>query len=136
MDRRSRTAFGLLIAAQAAHSIEEYVFRLFDVFAPARVVGALVSSDTARGFALVNAGLVVFGLWCYLARVRPARSSARAYAWFWTCLEFANGVGHVMLAAVQGGYVPGVGTAPALVALSSYLGAGLTRRGRQRDRSG
>lgn len=136
MDRRSRTAFGLLIAAQAAHSIEEYVFRLFDVFAPARVVGALVSSDTARGFARVNAGLVVFGLWCYLARVRPARSSARAYAWFWTCLEFANGVGHVMLAAVQGGYVPGVGTAPALVALSSYLGAGLTRRGRQRDRSG
>jgi len=130
MDRRSRRAFGLLIAAQAAHSVEEYAFRLFDVFAPARFLGALVSSDIARGFALVNAGIVVFGLWCYLARVRTARSSARAYAWFWACLEFGNGVGHVMLAAVQGGYVPGVGTAPALIAVSFFLGAGLTRQGR------
>jgi hypothetical protein len=130
MDPRSRTAFGFLIAAQAAHSIEEYAFRLFDVFAPARSVSALVSSNIAMGFAFVNMGIVVFGLWCYLARVRTAHSSARAYAWFWTCLEFGNGIGHVILAVVQGGYFPGVGTAPLLIAVSSYLGAGLTRQGR------
>jgi hypothetical protein len=38
MDIRSRTVFLVLILAQAAHSIEEYALRLFDVFAPARGV--------------------------------------------------------------------------------------------------
>ncbi len=131
MDTRGRTAFGLLIAAQAAHSIEEYVFRLFDVFGPARFVSGLVSSDLATGFAVVNAGIVFFGLWCYAARVRPAHPSERAFAWFWVILEFANGVGHMILAASRRGYFPGVGTAPALIAMSLYLGARLaagTRR--------
>jgi hypothetical protein len=54
MSPRSRWAFLALILAQAAHSIEEYLFRLFDVFAPARFVSRLVSNDLAVGFALVN----------------------------------------------------------------------------------
>jgi len=128
MDSRSRAAFGLLIAAQAAHSVEEYVFRLFDVFAPARFVGGLFSSNIATGFALANIAIILFGLWCYLAKVRRARSGDRAYAWFWVCLEFANGVGHVVIAGVRGGYFPGVGTAPLLIGVSSYLGARLTRQ--------
>ena len=35
MTPRMRTAFLWLIVAQAAHSVEEYVFRLYDVLAPA-----------------------------------------------------------------------------------------------------
>jgi hypothetical protein len=62
------------------HSTEEYVFRLFDLFAPARFVSSLVSDDLAVGFALVNAGLVLFGLWCYAARVRPSHSSGPVFA--------------------------------------------------------
>lgn len=126
MDPRSRVAFGILIAAQAAHSVEEYVFRLFDVFGPARSVSGLVSSNLAVGFAVVNAGIVCFGLWCYVARVRPAHPSDRAFAWFWVVLEFLNGVGHMVLAVSRGGYFPGVGTAPLLVAISLYLGARLS----------
>jgi len=34
-------AFLALIVAQAAHSIEEYVFRLFEVLAPARFISGL-----------------------------------------------------------------------------------------------
>ena len=34
LSRQSRWAFLALMVAQAAHSIEEYIFRLFDVFAP------------------------------------------------------------------------------------------------------
>jgi hypothetical protein len=134
VDSRSRAAFGLLIAAQAAHSLEEYVFRLFDVFVPARFVSSLFSSNLATGFAIANAVIVLFGVWCYLARLRPGHPSARGYAWFWTCLEFANGVGHVLLASGQGGYFPGVGTAPLLLVLSAYLGARLigTARGLER----
>ena len=59
MSPRSRWAFLVLILAQTAHSTEEYVFRLFDVFAPARFVSSLVSDDLVVGFALVNAGLVL-----------------------------------------------------------------------------
>jgi hypothetical protein len=130
MSPRSRWAFLALILAQAAHSAEEYVFRLFDVFAPARFVSRLVSDDLAVGFALVNAGLVLFGFWCYAARVRPGRASAPALAWFWTVLEFANGIGHSALAWSRGGYFPGVATAPVLLGLSTYLAVTLSRGAR------
>lgn len=126
MDARSRAAFLILIVAQAAHSIEEYVFRLFDVFAPARFVSGLVSSDLASGFAIVNAALVLFGLWCYVARVRPAHAASQAFAWFWTLLEFGNGTGHTLLAISRGGYFPGVGTAPVLLGVSLYLAVRLS----------
>ena len=126
MSPRSRWAFLVLILAQTAHSTEEYVFRLFDVFAPARFVSSLVSDDVAVGFALVNAGLVLFGLWCYAARVRPGHSSGSVFAWLWTVLEFGNGIGHTALALSQGGYFPGVATAPVLLAMSTYLAVTLS----------
>jgi hypothetical protein len=131
MDSRSRFAFAALLAAQAAHSVEEYMFRLFDVFGPARFVSGLFGTDLATGFALANVVIVLFGLWCYVARVRPAHSGAVAYAWFWTCLEFANGVGHLLIAGVRGRYFPGAGTAVLLIGVSSYLGARLARQGRR-----
>ena len=52
MDARTRFAFLALILTQAAHSVEEYVFRLYDVFAPARFVSGLVSDNHAAGFAV------------------------------------------------------------------------------------
>ena len=119
-----------MILAQAAHSVEEQVYRLFDVFAPARFVSSLFGSDHALGFALANALLVGFGAWCYVARVRPSRPGARGYAWFWTGLEAVNGVSHVFFAIVRGGYFPGVATAPLLLATAAYLGASLTSAGR------
>jgi len=130
MDARTRTAFALLIVAQAAHSVEEYEFRLFDAFGPARFVSRLFSSDAATGFALANIGLVLFGVWCYVARVRTLHPSAPVYAWCWTCLELANGIGHLALSMSRGGYFPGVGTAPLLVASAGYLGGRLVGWGR------
>ena len=127
MESRAQRAFALLILVQAAHSIEEYVFRLFDVFAPARWVASLFSTNLALGFALANTALVLFGVWCYVARVRPSHPSARAYAWFWVCLEFGNGVSHMILASLEGGYFPGVGTAPLLISSACYLAFTLTR---------
>ena len=121
MSRQSRWAFLALVVAQAAHSIEEYFFRLFDVFAPARFVSGLVSTNLAVGFVVANAALVLFGLWCYFARVRPGHPSGPVFAWFWTVLEFTNGIGHSVLALSRGGYFPGVVTAPALLGVSAYL---------------
>lgn len=125
MKRQSQKLFQGLILSQAAHSIEEYVFRLYDVLAPARVISRMVSGNLALGFAIVNIVLVLFGLWCYLARVRTHHPSGRSWAWFWTVLEAANGTGHLILAAGRGGYFPGVATAPLLLGFSVSLGVTL-----------
>ena len=116
-----KRAFLVLIVAQAAHSIEEYVFRLFDNFAPARFVSGLLTDNLAFGFAIANTLIVLFGIWCYSARVRTNHASARAFAWFWVGLEFANGVGHTVIALSRGGYFPGLATAPLLIAIAIYL---------------
>jgi hypothetical protein len=114
-------AFLALIVAQAAHSVEEYVFRLFDVFAPARYISGLLSDDLARGFVIANTALILFGAWCYFARVQVARPEARGLAWFWALLELGNGIGHCVLAVVGSGYFPGILTAPILLAISGFL---------------
>ena len=48
MEHRSQLVFLFLILSQAAHSIEEYVTSLYDVFAPARFVSSLVSNNLGR----------------------------------------------------------------------------------------
>lgn len=50
---RLQVAFGAVVVAQAAHSVEEYVGRLWETFPPARVPG-LVSEDLGRGFLVLN----------------------------------------------------------------------------------
>jgi hypothetical protein len=123
----TRQLFFWLIVAQAAHSVEECLFGLYDVLAPARWVGGLFSDNVAVGFALGNTVLVLLGVWCYLARVRPSHPSGRAWAWFWAALEVANGASHLGFAANARGYFPGVATAPALLALSVALSISLGR---------
>lgn len=121
MDGRARFLFAALIFAQAIHSIEEYWFRLYDALAPARYVSEALGFDRALGFIVANVALVSFGLWCWLARVRPGRRSARAFAWFWALLEIANGLAHGALAVAAGGYFPGLATAPLLLAIGGML---------------
>ena len=120
----------ILVVVQAMHSVEEYVFTLYDVFGPARFVSGLVSNDLRTGFAVVNMGLVALGIWCYLARVRPAHVSARSWVWPWLVVEGVNGIGHPVIALERGEYFPGVLTAPLLLATSLYLGIRLMRTGR------
>jgi hypothetical protein len=116
-----RNLFLALILAQAAHSVEEYAFRLYDVLAPARYVSSLFGVDRQIGFAVVNSALVLFGLWCWWTRVRQGRGAARGLAWFWALLEMANACAHFALAAMAGGYFPGLATAPLLLALGGWL---------------
>jgi hypothetical protein len=127
VERRSRLAFLLLVLAQAAHSIEEYTARLYEVFAPARFVSGLVSSDLSTGFLVVNAALVGFGVWCWAVPVRSGWRSARGLAWLWALLELGNGIGHATLALSRGAYFPGALTAPLLLVLSAWLVARLLR---------
>jgi len=127
VERRSQFAFLLLVFAQGAHSVEEYVTRLYDVFAPARFVSSLVSTDISVGFIVVNTALVAFGVWCWAAPVRLGWRSARGLAWFWVLLELGNGLGHSAFALSRWGYFPGAFTAPLLLVLAASLAARLVR---------
>jgi hypothetical protein len=118
---RFQAAFGALVLAQAAHSVEEYVGRLWESFPPARFVSGLVSPDLERGFVIVNLSLVAFGLWCVLWPARRGGPSARALAWMWVAVELVNGVGHPLWSLREGGYTPGVATAPVLLLLAIWL---------------
>jgi hypothetical protein len=119
--------FLALVLAQAAHSVEEYMGRLWEVFPPARLVTGLVSSDLERGFLVINAALVGFGFWCYFRPVRNGWHAARALMWGWVALELVNGVGHPLWAIRTGGYTPGLVTAPALLVLALALARRLRR---------
>ena len=79
VSRRSKLLFLLLIAVQAAHSVEEYAGRLYEVFPPARFVSGLVSGNLSLGFLVINVAIVGFGAWCYFG---PVRSGLGA-GWVW-----------------------------------------------------
>lgn len=128
MNATGKRFFLLLICSQALHSIEEYYFSLWEVLAPARYVSGLVSPDLSVGFAVVNAVIVAFGVWTYAWPVRRNRSYALPLVWFWTLLEAANGVGHMMFALASRSYFPGVYTAPLLLVFSGLLAMHLLRR--------
>jgi hypothetical protein len=118
---RFRTLFLALIAVQAMHSVEEYAFRLYDVFPPARTVSGLISSDLRIGFIIFNVALVSFGIACWLGPVRRGWPSAVPLAWVWVGIELLNGIGHPAWSVMRGGYTPGVATALVLLPLALLL---------------
>ena len=121
MERRRHLVFLFLILAQGAHSVEEYVTRLYEVFPLTRFVSGLVSSDLGLGFLVLNTALVLFGLWCWAVPVRSGWRAASGLVWFWTILEMANGIGHCALAWSRRGYFPGIVTAPLLLVFAVWL---------------
>jgi hypothetical protein len=128
MNQKIRFAFLALLIAQAAHSIEEYAFRLYEVFAPARFVSGLISSDLRTGFIVFNAAFLCFGLLTYVLLVRKPSVAAVALIWFWSVVEILNGVGHAAVSIAERAYVPGVATAPFLFVAGVYLLCQVTRR--------
>jgi hypothetical protein len=120
MTRIERT-FLALVAVQAAHSVEEYVGRLYEVFPPARLVSGVFSQDLQRGFLIFNVALVAFGIWCFLWPLRRHWAVAPALAWFWVVIELVNGIGHPLWSLTQRAYTPGVATAPLLLVLAVVL---------------
>jgi hypothetical protein len=118
---RTQTIFLLLIVSQALHSVEEYVFQLWEVLAPARLISSLIADDLPVGFAIANSTIVAFGLWCYFWPIRQKWRSATVFMWFWALLELGNSIGHILFAVLEEGYFPGVYTAPILLILSVFL---------------
>jgi hypothetical protein len=94
-------------------------------------VAGLVSSDHARGFVVANVILVAFAAWCYFWPVRREWTIAVPLLWCWTAIEVINGIVHPLWSLREGGYTPGVATAPLLFALAVYLATRLRPRARE-----
>lgn len=127
MNKRIRMTFLILVLIQGLHSIEEYFGRLWEVFLPAKLLSNLVSENPETGFLIINIGLFIFGLLCWLVAVRKNYLIARGLIWFWVVLETINGIGHSVWALYERAYVPGVATAPILLILAVYLSRLLLR---------
>jgi hypothetical protein len=120
VDRLGR-AFWLLGLAQAAHSIEEMISRLYDfMWVATERLGLPRMGMTATSFAVVNMAIIAF-----LLGVAPFVSARRpwavAVAWAAAIVEILNGIGHLTGALIFRGYVPGAATAPLLVAAGVAL---------------
>lgn len=121
MQPRRQLVFLLLVIAQAAHSVEEYVSRIYEVFPPARFVDHLISSSNVRGFVIFQTFAVLFAVWCWAFPLRLGWQSGRGFVWFWIVVELANGAGHLIATLIEGRYTPGVATAPLLLVLAVWL---------------
>ena len=126
--------------AQSAHSVEEYAFRLYDVFPPARLLVSLFSDDPGTGFIIFNIAFDAFGFWCYLWPVRRGWPSAIPIMWVAVAIEATNGIVHPAFSIAVGGYTPGLITsflllplALALARLLAGVGASFTSRVRPRE---
>ncbi len=121
MNAKAKATFLVLVLIQALHSIEEYYGKLWEVFPPATYVCSLVSDDLVFGFLVINVGLFAFGILGYIFLVRTGSHFGPFLAWFWIIIEVANGIVHPAWSIDEGGYTPGVLTAPFLLITSIYL---------------
>ncbi len=130
MTARIQYGFLALAVLQTLHSLEEFLFRLWEHLAPARFLSSLISDDLPLGFAIFNLAIIAFAFWCYFVPVRNASSSARIIVLFWAILEVLNGVGHIGFGLSSGGYFPGLYTAPFVLLIGIALLSQLARLSR------
>jgi hypothetical protein len=116
-----------VIVAQAAHSVEECIGRMWESHPLARFLAGAISSDLARGFIIANVLIVGFGIWCVLWPVRRQWPVAVSLGWFWLILESINAIGHSLWSLFSGRYTPGLATVPILIVSAGYLALQLRR---------
>lgn len=131
MSNEIRVPFMALIALQGLHSVEEFIFRLWEVFPPMALLYR-DSPELARpAFVAFNALLFAAGLFCLWRWVWPGVGPARAAVWIWVAGEGFNAAAHAGWAMVTQRYNPGLATglliAPVVAYLAWRLGRTATR---------
>ena|SRR5260370_6140887 len=121
MNSNIRATFLLLVILQAIHSVEEFIFRLYERFPPMRFLYQNAPHLAKPAFAISNALLVLIGVVCLYYWVQPARRGARLVVWIWIIIESLNVIAHLVWAALIGGYNPGLVTAVLFVPVLIYL---------------
>lgn len=121
LKKQASFLFLLLVFLQAMHSIEEYAGKLWDNFPPATFLCGLISDDLETGFLIINIGIFVIGIACWLFIVRKRSPLSQRIIWIWIIIELINGVGHPVWSLMQQSYTPGVITAPLLLITALLL---------------
>jgi len=121
MEHKTTNIFLILVMLQAAHSVEEYVGRLWEVFAPARYLTRLISNNHDFAFLVINIGFIVFGIFCWLFIISIKSEISTIILWFWTIIELINGLGHIFYAIFKKEYIPGLITAPLIFITALFL---------------
>lgn len=134
MDPRVAHLYLGLVVLQALHSAEEYAFRFYEVFPPAKFVYRNAPELARPAFIAFNSLLILIGLAGYFYWVRPQKRGAAAVIWIAIAVEIFNGIGHLVWALWIRGYNPGLATAPLLLGVAIYLailskGTSARRRG-------
>ena len=121
MGHKTKRIFLVLVLVQGLHSIEEYIGKLWENFPPARILSSLVSENLETGFLIINIGLFIFGLWCWLFPIRRNYFYPQILIGFWIFIELINGIVHPIWTIMQKAYTPGVLTAPILLVIAIIL---------------
>ena len=127
MNNKVRIAFLALIALQALHSLEEFIFRFHEAFPPMVLLYRDAPHLARPAFIIFNLLLVLAGVACLWRWVWPVRRGARAVVWVWVGIEAANALAHLVWAALIRGYNPGLVTGVGLAAVVVYLSSELRR---------
>ena len=86
--------FATLVVFQAAHSLEETIFDLYDLLPYIRWMDDVAPGGAFIFFVVANTMFVSFGGWCYVARVRPGHPNAGVFITLWVVIEILNGILH------------------------------------------
>jgi len=120
MSNKVRISFLILIVLQALHSMEEYIFKIYEVFPPMVFLYRNAPQLARPAFIFFNVLLVAAGMICFLW-VRPGRRGARTIVWVWVVLESSNLLAHLVWAILIRGYNPGLITVIGFAPLVAYL---------------
>ena len=121
MNSRIRLIFLLLIIAQAFHAVEEYFGRLWEVYAPAKFICNLISSNPRTGFLIINIFFISFSLLYWWSLALRKSKSPPEFIWLWIVLEIINIIGHISWTLYEKAYTPGIITAIVLLVVVSSL---------------
>jgi hypothetical protein len=106
---------------QALHSLEEFIFKFYEVFPPMASIYRNAPGLAQPAFVFANSLLVLVAFVCLFGWVWPARQGAKAVAWVWVGVEAFNVIAHGVWAILIWGYNPGLVTGLGFVPVVAYL---------------
>jgi hypothetical protein len=115
-----------LALLQAAHSAEEYFTRFYERIREGSsllhevIPFVPVFEFSEKFFVTVNVVLIVT-IMAFILLIYHGGLLARLQATLLAIIEFVNGVAHLTIAVMMGGYFPGALTAPFLIVVSVLL---------------
>jgi hypothetical protein len=121
MNDKIRMAFLALVLLQALHSVEELLYRFYEVFPPMALLYRNAPSFARPAFIVSNLLLAAAGLVCWRRWVWPGGRWTRRVVWVWAGGEALNVIAHCVWAVAARGYNPGLVTGLGFVPVVAYL---------------